>query len=154
MTSWADHAILWQVYPLGFTGAERAALPAREPARHRLRHLEAWLDYAIELGCNGLLLGPVFAAETHGYDTTDHFRIDSRLGDEGDFDALVTAADQRGMRLVLDGVFNHVGRGFPAFKAAVAGGPGTPGGPLVQADAGRVGLRGLRGPRPARRARP
>ncbi|MGH3244984.1 MAG: alpha-amylase family protein [Trebonia sp.] len=126
MTSWADHAILWQVYPLGFTGAERAALPAGEPARHRLRHLEGWLDYAVELGCNGLLLGPVFAAETHGYDTVDHFRIDARLGDEGDFDALVTAADQRGLRLILDGVFNHVGRGFPAFKAAVAGGPATP----------------------------
>ena len=126
MTSWADHAILWQVYPLGFTGAEPAALPAGVPVRHRLRHLEAWLDYAVELGCNGLLLGPVFAAQTHGYDTTDHFRIDARLGDEDDFDALVTAADQRGLRLILDGVFNHVGRGFPAFKAAVAGGPGTP----------------------------
>jgi glycosidase len=126
VTSWADHAILWQVYPLGFTGAERAALPASEPVRHRLRHLEAWLDYAVELGCNGLLLGPVFASQTHGYDTVDHFRIDARLGDEGDFDALVSAADQRGLRLILDGVFNHVGRGFPAFKAAVAGGPGTP----------------------------
>jgi glycosidase len=114
------------VYPLGFTGAERAALPADEPARHRLRHLAAWLDYAVELGCNGLLLGPVFASETHGYDTTDHFRIDTRLGDEADFDALVTAAGQRGLRLILDGVFNHVGRSFPAFKAAVAGGPGTP----------------------------
>jgi cyclomaltodextrinase / maltogenic alpha-amylase / neopullulanase len=126
VTSWADRAILWQVYPLGFTGAERAALPASEPVRHRLRHLEAWLDYAVELGCNGLLLGPVFASQTHGYDTVDHFRIDARLGDEGDFDALVSAADQRGLRLILDGVFNHVGRGFPAFKAAVAGGPGTP----------------------------
>jgi cyclomaltodextrinase / maltogenic alpha-amylase / neopullulanase len=126
VTSWADHAILWQVYPLGFTGAERAALPADEPVRHRLRHLEAWLDYAVELGCNGLLLGPVFAAQTHGYDTTDHFRIDARLGDEADFDALVAAAGQRGLRLILDGVFNHVGREFPAFKAAVAGGPGAP----------------------------
>ena len=126
MTSWADHAILWQVYPLGFTGAERSALPAGQPARHRLRHLEAWLDYAVELGCNGLLLGPVFAAQTHGYDTVDHFRIDSRLGDDDDFDALVSAADQRGLRLILDGVFNHVGREFPLFKAAVAGGPATP----------------------------
>jgi len=126
VTSWADHAILWQVYPLGFTGAEPAALPAGVPVRHRLRHLEAWLDYAVELGCNGLLLGPVFAAQTHGYDTTDHFRIDARLGDDDDFDALVTAADRRGLRLILDGVFNHVGREFPAFKAAVAGGPGTP----------------------------
>ena len=61
--SWADHAVLWQVYPLGFTGAERSALPANEPVRHRLRQLEAWLDYAVGLGCNGLLLGPVFASE-------------------------------------------------------------------------------------------
>jgi cyclomaltodextrinase / maltogenic alpha-amylase / neopullulanase len=114
------------VYPFGFTGAERAALPADEPVRHRLRHLEAWLDYAVELGCNGLLLGPVFAAETHGYDTVDYFRLDARLGDSDDFDALVRAADQRGLRLVLDGVFNHVGRGFPPFKAAVSGGPATP----------------------------
>ena len=114
------------MYPLGFTGAERSALPAGQPARHRLRHLEAWLDYAVELGCNGLLLGPVFAAQTHGYDTVDHFRIDSRLGDDDDFDALVSAADQRGLRLILDGVFNHVGREFPPFTAAVAGGPATP----------------------------
>ena len=126
VTSWADHAVVWLVYPLGFTGAERTALPADEPARHRLRHLAAWLDYAVELGCDGLLLGPVFASETHGYDTTDHFGIDTRLGDDADFDALVTAAGQRGLRLILDGVFNHVGRSFPAFKAAVAGGPGTP----------------------------
>lgn len=126
VASWADHAILWHAYPLGLTGAERESLPEHEPVRHRLRQLEAWLDYAVELGCNGLLLGPVFASETHGYDTTDHFRIDPRLGDEDDFDALVTAADQRGMRLILDGVFNHVGRGFPAFQAAVHGGAGTP----------------------------
>lgn len=114
------------MYPLGFTGAERVAVPSHEPVRHRLRRLEAWLDYAIELGCNGLLLGPIFASETHGYDTVDHFRIDPRLGGEDDFDALVTAAGQRGLRLILDGVFNHVGRGFPAFQAALHGGPGTP----------------------------
>jgi cyclomaltodextrinase len=126
VTSWADHAILWQVYPLGFTGAEPAALPPGAPVRHRLRHLEAWLDYAVELGCNGLLLGPVFAAQTHGYDTTDHFSIDARLGDDDDFDALVAAADQRGLRLILDGVFNHVGRGFPPFQAALNGGPASP----------------------------
>jgi glycosidase len=126
VTTWADHAILWQVYPLGFTGAERAARPDAEPVRHRLGQLEPWLDYAVELGCNGLLLGPIFASETHGYDTIDHFRIDPRLGDEGDFDALVAAADARGLRLILDGVFNHVGRRFPAFQAALNGGAQTP----------------------------
>lgn len=114
------------MYPLGFTGAERAALPSSEPAVHRLRQLTGWLDYVVELGCSGLLLGPVFASETHGYDTVDHFRIDSRLGDDEDFDALAAAASERGLRLILDGVFNHVGRGFPAFQAALHGGPGIP----------------------------
>jgi cyclomaltodextrinase / maltogenic alpha-amylase / neopullulanase len=126
VTSWTDHAIWWHVYPLGFTGAEQTALPDGEPVRHRLRQLDGWLDYAVELGCNGLLLGPVFAAESHGYDTTDHFRIDPRLGDEADFGRLVAAAEQRGVRIVLDGVFNHVGRSFPAFQAALAAGSGTP----------------------------
>ena len=101
---WADQAIWWQVYPLGFSGA----------ATRRLRKLEDWLEYAVELGCSGLLLGPVFASETHGYDTVDHFRIDPRLGDDEDFDRLVAAAHARGLRVALDGVFNHVARSFDA----------------------------------------
>jgi len=113
VTSWTEHAIWWHVYPLGFTGAERVALRPGAAPRHRLRHLAGWLDYAVELGCSGLLLGPVFAAETHGYDTVDHFRIDRRLGDDADFAALAAAADERGLRIVLDGVFNHVARSFP-----------------------------------------
>lgn len=110
MLSWADHAIWWHIYPLGFSGAPAVAEP--KSVEHRLGRLENWLDYAIELGCSGLLLGPVFAAETHGYDTTDHLRLDSRLGDERDFDSLVAAARARGLRILLDGVFNHVGRSF------------------------------------------
>jgi glycosidase len=113
MASWADHAIWWHVYPLGFVGAE-AALTEGAPVTHRLGQLENWLDYAIDLGCSGLLLGPVFAAETHGYDTIDHYRIDPRLGDDEDFDRLVAAARARGLRVLLDGVFNHVGRSFQA----------------------------------------
>jgi glycosidase len=109
---WSDYAIWWQVYPLGFTGAPSTALPAGVPAEHRLEHLEAWLEYAVELGCSGLLLGPIFASETHGYDTVDHFQIDTRLGDTDDFDRLIAAARERGLRVVLDGVFNHVGRSF------------------------------------------
>src|SRR6185437_2282189 len=57
VTSWADHAVWWHVYPLGFTGAEKAELAEEAPVRHRLRQLEGWLDYAVELGCSGLLLG-------------------------------------------------------------------------------------------------
>jgi glycosidase len=114
--------VLWHVYPLGFVSAERTA---QQEVRHRLPQVAAWLDYVIELGANGLQLGPVFASETHGYDTVDHFTIDPRLGDEGDFDALAAAARERGVRLVLDGVFNHVGRSFPRFQEASAD-PGSP----------------------------
>ena len=56
----------------------------------------------------------MFASRSHGYDTTDHFRIDPRLGDDADFDRLVDEARQRGLRVLLDGVFNHVGTEFPA----------------------------------------
>lgn len=117
---WVHDVIWWQVYPLGFVGAEREATPV---LTHRLGHLERWLDYAVELGTNGLALGPVFASETHGYDTVDHFRVDPRLGDDADFDALVAAAHSRGMRVLLDGVFNHVGRGHPAFQEVLRDGP-------------------------------
>jgi cyclomaltodextrinase len=109
--AWLSHAIFWHLYPLGFTGAEATAV--HEPVRHRLQHVESWLDYAVELGCSGLLLGPIFASQTHGYDTLDYFLIDPRLGDQSDFERLVAAAHSRGLKLVLDGVFNHVGRGFP-----------------------------------------
>jgi cyclomaltodextrinase / maltogenic alpha-amylase / neopullulanase len=121
--SWAAESIWWQVYPLGFTGALTAGPPAESPAGHHLRRLERWLAYAADLGCSGLLLGPIFAAETHGYDTIDHFRIDPRLGDDADFNALAAAARQRGLPIVLDGVFNHVGRGFTMFTRALADGP-------------------------------
>src|ERR671917_1723548 len=110
MDGWTDHVIWWHVYPLGFRGAGRAA----GAAHPRLRRLEPWLDYLVELGCNGLALGPVFASETHGYDTVDHYRIDSRLGTEDDLTRLVESARGRGVHVLLDGVFNHVGRGFPA----------------------------------------
>jgi cyclomaltodextrinase len=116
---WIQHALLWQIYPLGFVGAETAA--ADHPGVvHRLGHLTSWLDYAVELGASGLVLGPIFASSTHGYDTVDYYRIDPRLGDEADFDALVEAAHRKGLRVVLDGVFNHVGREFPAFQRVLA----------------------------------
>ena len=108
---WVEHAVWWHVYPLGFSGGGGLA------------RLEQWLDYAIELGCSGLALGPIFASQTHGYDTVDYFRIDPRLGDEQDFDRLVAAAKQRGLRILLDGVFNHVGRSFPRFQQALTDGP-------------------------------
>jgi cyclomaltodextrinase / maltogenic alpha-amylase / neopullulanase len=124
LPGWVEHAVWWQVYPLGFTGA-----PARsgdDAVASRLGRLEPWLDYAVELGVSGIALGPVFASHTHGYDTIDHYRIDPRLGSEDDFTRLAGAARRRGLRILLDGVFNHVGRGFPAFAAVLEQGPAAP----------------------------
>ncbi|WP_253851723.1 alpha-amylase family glycosyl hydrolase [Mycobacterium sp. 1423905.2] len=115
--SWVQHAIWWQVYPLGFVGAFPAESPAG-PGEHRLRRIADWFDHAIELGVSGVALGPVFASRTHGYDTTDHYRIDPRLGDDDDFDYLVAEAHRRGLRVLLDGVFNHVGLDFAHYQQA------------------------------------
>lgn len=115
-------AVWWQVYPLGFVGAERDA-EACKGVVHRFGQLAAWLDYAADLGVSGILLGPIFVSSTHGYDTVDHFQVDRRLGDDADFNAFIEAAHRRNLRVVLDGVFNHVSRECPVFQRAVAGGP-------------------------------
>ncbi|CAM2749765.1 alpha-amylase family protein [Actinomyces slackii] len=123
--AWVDHAIWWQVYPLGATGAPIRPEPGQSlagPGAPRLDRLEPWLDYAVELGANGLALGPIFASSTHGYDTTDHTAIDPRLGDDAAFDRLAQACRDRGLALMLDGVLNHVGTDHPLFRAAQAGG--------------------------------
>lgn len=133
--AWVDYAIWWHCYPLGFVGAERTAVA---DVHHRLDHLIGWLDYVASIGCNGLLLGPVFASESHGYDTVDHYRIDPRLGDEADFRRLLDEAHERGIRVLLDGVFNHVGRGNPIVQRAEAAGPGTADGDWVKWSDGYV----------------
>ena len=129
-----EHAIWWHVYPLGFCGA-----PIREPdtaapagPRARLDQLIDWLDYARDLGVNGLVVGPLFASVSHGYDTLDHLRIDPRLGDDAAFDRLLTAAHDRGMAVVLDGVFNHVSAQHPTYLRAVQEGPGGPTGEVFR----------------------
>ena len=110
-----DHAIWWHVYPLGAVGAPAVLEgdPADATVEHRLPRLEAWLDEAVGLGCSGLLLGPVFASRSHGYDTLDHSRVDPRLGDEADLDHLLEQCRERGLSVLLDGVFNHVGADHP-----------------------------------------
>lgn len=126
MLDWPKHVIWWHLYPLGFVGAEPEALMPDALVVHRLPQLTNWLDYVVELGASGLLLGPIFASSTHGYDTLDHFRIDPRLGDSADFHTLVAAAKSRGIRVLLDGVFNHVGQDFPVFQRVLAEGPDAP----------------------------
>jgi len=116
MPDWAKNVIWWHVYPIGFLGADPTGVD--RSVHRRLDDIEVWLDYAVELGASGLALGPIFQSSSHGYDTLDYFRIDERLGDEKTFTVLVEQCRQRGLRLLLDGVFNHVGRRFPLLERA------------------------------------
>jgi glycosidase len=127
--AWADSVIWWHCYPLRFVDAEREAI---DHVEHRLWRLTNWLDYVVELGANGLLLAPVFASRTHGYDTLDHYRIDPRLGDAADFDDLVWKAKERGVRLLLDGVFNHVSHEHEIVRRALADGPDSEAGRWIR----------------------
>jgi cyclomaltodextrinase / maltogenic alpha-amylase / neopullulanase len=122
---WVADRVWWHVYPLGLLDAERTANGV--PITHRLPRLVDWLDYAVELGASGLALGPIFASTSHGYDTVDYFRIDPRLGDRRDFDHLLEEAHTRGLRVLLDGVFNHVSREYPLFREVVEHGSAAPG---------------------------
>ncbi len=116
----------WQLHPLTFLGAEPDALPAGSSVVHRLPRLERWLDHVVALGADGLLLGPVFASSSHGYDTVSFDLVDTRLGDADDLAHLVRAAGDRGVAVALDGVFNHVGRDFWAFQDVLETGPSSP----------------------------
>mgnify|MGYP003461876970 CR=1 FL=1 len=122
MAPWVEHVMWWQVYPLGFAGVE-VRDEHRPPAPEGgLRSLIPWVEHIQELGLNGLLLGPIFSSSTHGYDSVDWFSIDERLGTRADFDDLIAHRRARGIRLLLDGVFNHVGREHPWAQRALAEG--------------------------------
>ncbi|HET6794284.1 MAG TPA: alpha-amylase family glycosyl hydrolase [Acidimicrobiales bacterium] len=125
---WLTGRSLYQVHALRASGAPDANpdVHAGAPCGDGLRRLIPWLEHVAGLGCGGLLLTPVAVSATHGYDTVDPLRLDQRLGDEAAFDDLVEACRRHGLRLVLDGVFNHVGRAFPPFADVLANGAASP----------------------------
>ena len=114
LAHWAFDSIFYHIYPLGFCGA-----PAQNdfcsPANPRLEQLYGWIDHLQALGINALYLGPLFESSAHGYDTVDYYHVDRRLGNNETLTRLVSALHQKGIRVILDGVFNHVGRNFWAF---------------------------------------
>lgn len=110
---WAYHSIFYQIYPIGFCGAPTSNDGITVP---RIKKLGAWTDYLESLGVNAVLLNPVFESDHHGYDTRDFLKIDCRLGTNEDFRNVCETLHAHGIRIVLDGVFNHVGRGFWAFQ--------------------------------------
>jgi cyclomaltodextrinase len=112
---WAREAIFYHIYPLGFLGAPPQNDPEGEPVP-RLADLRKWYDHIAGLGVNAIYFGPLFESVRHGYDTTDYFQIDRRLGDVALFRQIVGELHERGIRVILDGVFNHTGREFFAFR--------------------------------------
>ena len=113
---WIDEAVLYQISPLGFCGA-----PAENDGilAHRLEKIREWIPHMKWLGVDGVYFSPLFESDRHGYDTRDFFRVDTRLGTNDDLKALCRALHENGIRVILDGVFNHVGRGCPQFQDVI-----------------------------------
>lgn len=112
--AWFENAFFYHIYPFGFCGAP--AYNNAEAQGSRMGPVHEVIPHLREIGCNAVYLGPVFASHKHGYDTSDYYHIDARLGSNEEFRDLVGALHAAGVHVVLDGVFNHVGREFWAFR--------------------------------------
>ncbi len=112
---WFQTARIYHIYPLGFTGAPEKNDYASQPVE-RMNLMKEQMDHILSMGLNTIYFGPVFESVSHGYDTVDYTRIDRRLGTNEGFRQLVDDFHTRGIRVVLDGVFNHVGRDFGPFR--------------------------------------
>ena len=110
---WAYESVFYQIYPLGFCGA-----PFENDGKEESRILKVidWIPHIKKLGANAIYFSPVFDSDTHGYNTRDYRKIDCRLGTNEDFAKVCKELHENGIKVVLDGVFNHVGRGFWAFQ--------------------------------------
>ena len=110
---WAYEGIFYQIYPIGFCGA-----PTANDGKtvSRILKLKDWSSYLESLGISSILLNPIFESDNLGYDTRDYKKIDCRLGTNEDFAEVCKDLHAHNVKIVLDGVFNHVGRGFWAFK--------------------------------------
>lgn len=113
MKEWTKDAVFYHIYPLGFCGCEQYH---QDSIHHRITKIKDWIPHFKELHINAVYLGPVFESYEHGYDTSDYRSVDHRLGTNEDFKEVCDALHEAGIRIVLDGVFNHVGREFWAFK--------------------------------------
>ena len=114
MSTWYERGVFYHMYPLGMTGAPRHN-DATE-VTNRFAELLQWILHIRTLGCNAIYIGPLFESTSHGYDTRDYKLVDRRLGDNESFKDFVKQCHDSGIRVVVDGVFNHTGREFFAFK--------------------------------------
>jgi cyclomaltodextrinase / maltogenic alpha-amylase / neopullulanase len=109
---WAEESVFYQIYPLGFCGAPQNNDGICVP---RIKKVMDWAEHIKACGCNAVYFSPLFESDSHGYDTRDFSKLDCRLGTNADFAEVCQDLHQNGIKIVLDGVFNHVGRGFWAF---------------------------------------
>ena len=114
MSTWYERGVFYHMYPLGMTGAPKHN-DATE-VTNRFEELDKWISHIRSLGANAIYIGPLFESTSHGYDTRDYKLVDRRLGDNGSFRKFVDQCHQEGIKVVVDGVFNHTGREFFAFK--------------------------------------
>ena len=112
--NWYDNAIIYHIYPLGFCGAPKFN-DGSEDVTYRLDKVLEWIPHLKEMNVDAVYFGPVFESVEHGYDTIDYKCIDRRLGDNNSFRFICDRLHENGIRIILDGVFNHVGRRFPQF---------------------------------------
>ena len=110
---WAYDSVFYQIYPLGMCGAP---LENDGVLTHRIKRVEDFIPHIKKLGCNAIYFSPLFESDTHGYNTRDYKKIDVRLGTNDDFKEICEKLHAEGIKVVLDGVFNHVGHGFWAFR--------------------------------------
>ena len=113
MSDFTNFAV-YHIYPLGFCGCPKTN-DYSENTENRLKKIEDAIPHIKEMGFNAIYFGPVFQSVAHGYDTVDYTKIDSRLGTNADFAALCKKLHENGIKVILDGVFNHVGRDFTKF---------------------------------------
>lgn len=113
---WAYESVFYQIYPLGFCGApfeNDGALTSR------IKKVEDWIPHMKKLGIDAVYFSPVFESDNHGYNTRDYKKIDVRLGTNEDFKEVCSKLHENQIQVVLDGVFNHVGRGFYQFQDVI-----------------------------------
>lgn len=111
--AWYDNAVFYQIQPLSLCGCEQESTAAEGS---HFAELLLWAGHAKKMGCNAIYIGPVLKTDTNGNGITDYYKIDSRLGTNEDFKGWVAKCHAMGLRVVIEVVFNHVGRGFFAFE--------------------------------------
>lgn len=111
--AWYESAVFYHIYPLGLCGCGHENIGEEQS---HFDKLTAWAEHAKKTGCDAIYIGPLFESGTHGYDTIDYRKVDRRIGTNEEFKKWVALCHEMGMHVIVDGVFNHVGRAFFAFQ--------------------------------------